>query len=79
MTDPSRDEAGELIGRITAHHGAGWLAAQIGVSVRMLEQIRLGRAAAVPATVQRLRQIAQQGAQQVGEPMKYRVASDRRW
>jgi hypothetical protein len=75
---PSGDEASALINTITEHHGMGWLAGQLGLSVRMLEQIRSGTVA-VPATVQRLREIAQQGAARSGEPMKFRANSDRRW
>jgi hypothetical protein len=73
------DDAAELIGRITEHHGMGWLATQLGLSERALDRIRIGQLAATPSTVARLRRIAQQGDTKSGEPMKYRVASERRW
>jgi hypothetical protein len=72
------EDAAELIGRIIAHHSLGWLATQLGLSERLLDRIRLGQAAATPATTARLRQIAQGGAVHTGEPMKYR-ASRARW
>jgi hypothetical protein len=71
-------EATELLDRIVVHHSVPFVAERIGVSTRALEMIRLGKVAASPDTVRRLRELAEQGPKHV-EVMRYRLKSDRRW
>jgi hypothetical protein len=54
------NEAAELLARIAASYSYGFAAKAIGLSERTLEQIRLGKVAATPETMRRLRKVAKQ-------------------
>jgi hypothetical protein len=70
-------EAAELLDRIAVHHSVPFVAEAIGMSVRTLEQIRMGKIAASPDTVRRLRELAEQGPKH-SEVMRYRLRFERR-
>jgi hypothetical protein len=67
-----------LIRRITESNCMSWVAQQLGMSERTLMLISLGRLAANPTTIERLRVLHGRGPVQSGAPMKYR-SSQKRW